>query len=275
MKNTTPRHSPLTPAEWFGAGALLISVPMFFLDTRLAVIPLAGFILLCLGAPFFPRFGFYLPVISRGRSGKQAVALTFDDGPDPATTPKLLALLSRYGVKAAFFVIGGKAAAHPGLIRDILSRGHTVGNHTYTHDPLILLRSSKRLLGEIRATQDALCAFGIVSFLFRPPSGMTNPRLGKVLRQLDLYLVNFSCRAFDGDNRRISGLSRKILNKIRPDDIVLLHDVRPPKKELLDDWLKEVEQILAGLDAKGLKVLPLSEIIAKSVMTVREKNYPK
>ena len=272
MKNNTPKHFPLTPAGRVGLSALLISVPVFFLDARLAVIPLAGFILLCLGAPFFPRFSFYLPVISHGTSGKQAVALTFDDGPDPVTTPKLLALLSRYRVKAVFFVIGEKAAAHPELIGDILSQGHAVGNHTYSHDPLILLRSSKRLFEEIKATQDVLRHFEIVSFVFRPPAGMTNPRLGKVLQQLGLSLVNFSCRAFDRDNRWIRGLSRKILKKIQPDDIVLLHDVPPRKTELLDDWLEEIEQILAGLDAKGLKVLPLSEIIGRTVMTAREEN---
>lgn len=272
MKNNSLKNFLFTPARGIGLGALLITILVFFLDPRLAVIPLAGFILFCLAAPFFPRFSFYLPIISHGQSGKQAVALTFDDGPDPVTTPRLLALLSKHRVKAAFFVTGEKAAAYPELIEDLLSQGHAVGNHTYTHDHLILLRSSKRLLKEITATQEMLRHFGIVSFAFRPPAGMTNPRLGKVLEQLDLYLVNFSCRAFDGGNRWITGLARKILKKIHPDDIVLLHDVRPKKEELLDDWFKEIEQILSGLEAKGLKVLPLSEIIGRTVMTAKVEN---
>ena len=110
---------------------------------------------------------------------------------------------------------------------------------------------------------------GVVSSAFRPPAGITNPRLGKVLRQLDLCLVNFSCRALDGGNRWIKDLSGKILKKIRPDDIILLHDTRPKMEDLLDGWLKEIEQVLAGLEAKNLKVLPLAEIIGRPVMSAQ------
>ena len=272
MNHNRPKGFALTPARWAGLGALLAAILVFFLDTRLMVIPLVGFIVICIAAPFFPRFSFYLPIISRGHSGKKAVALTFDDGPDPLTTPKLLHLLSSYQVKATFFVAGKKAAAHPELMEDILAKGHTIGNHIYTHDHLILLRSNHRLFEEIKATQDVLLNFGVVSFAFRPPAGITNPRLGKVLRQLDLYLVNFSCRALDGGNRWIKDLSRKILKRIRPDDIILLHDARPKKEDLLGDWLKEVEQVLAGLEAKNLKVLPLSEIIGRPVMSAQPEN---
>jgi peptidoglycan/xylan/chitin deacetylase (PgdA/CDA1 family) len=77
-----------------------VAILLLFFDARLSVIPLAGFLLLCMAAPFSPRFGFYLPVISRGTSGKKALAITFDDGPDPFTTPLLLKLLLKRQTKA-------------------------------------------------------------------------------------------------------------------------------------------------------------------------------
>jgi len=120
---------PLSPAQWVGIGSILIAILLLFFDVRLSVIPIAGFILLCVAAPFFPGSGFFLPVISRGVSNKKAVALTFDDIPDPLVTPQVLQLLLKHRVKATFFVTGKKAAEHPELIREILVHGHSIGNH--------------------------------------------------------------------------------------------------------------------------------------------------
>jgi hypothetical protein len=84
-----------------------------------------------------------------------------------------------------------------------------------------------------------------------------------------LYIVNFSCRAFDGGNRRIRDLSKKILKKIRPDDIILLHDTTPKKEDLLHAWLNEVDKLLSGIGAQGFSVLPLSEMIGRPVMITK------
>ena len=266
MKNVGSERPSLSIAERVGLVSFLIAILLLFFEVWLSVIPLAGFLLLCIGAPFFPRFGFYLPVISRGRSGKKAVALTFDDGPDPFSTPELLRLLSKHKMKATFFVTGKKASDHPELVKEIVLQGHAIGNHTNTHDNLILFRSHKRLLQEIASTQNVLGESGIITRAFRPPVGITGPRLRRVLRQLGLVNINFSCRAFDGGNRWITNLSKKILKRIRPDDIILLHDVRPKNKALLSYWLNEIELILSGIEAKGFTVLPLSAIIGRPVM---------
>jgi len=86
------------------------------------------------------------------------------------------------------------------------------------------------------------------------------------LLKSDVYIINFSCRAFDGGNRWIENISRNILKRIRPDDIVLLHDIRQKNERLTLHWLNEIELILMGLKNKGLSVLPLSEIIGRPVM---------
>ena len=249
-----------------GLAAFLLATILFVVDGWLAVIPLAGFLLLCLAAPFFPRFGFYLPVICRGVSGKKAVAITFDDGPDPLTTQLLLKLLSKRQIKATFFVTGEKAAAHPQLVKEIVRQGHLVGNHSYKHSYWTLFKTSPNIVEDIEAAQDVLSDFGIRPLAFRPPAGITSPGLRPALLKTGMYLVNFSCRSLDGGNRRISNIAIRILKRIRPDNIVLLHDSRPPDKDLIPVWLNEIENLLAGIETKGLKVLPLSELIGKPVM---------
>jgi peptidoglycan/xylan/chitin deacetylase (PgdA/CDA1 family) len=273
-KDVGSERPSLSIAERVGLVSFLMAILLLFFEVWLSVIPLAGFLLLCIAAPFFPRFGFYLPVISRGRSGKKAVALTFDDGPDPVSTPELLRLLSKHKMKATFFVTGTKASEHPELVKEIALHGHAIGNHTNTHDNLILFRSHKRLLQEIASTQNVLGELGIITRAFRPPVGITGPRLLRVLSQLGLDNVNFRCRAFDGGNRWIMNLSKKILKRIRPDDIVLLHDVRPKNNALFSYWLNEIERILSGIEAKGFTVLPLSALIGRPVM-ISKPERPK
>lgn len=253
-------------ADWTGLISFLAAILLSFVDLRFSVVPLAGFVLLCLVAPFLPFMGYYLPVISRGKSGEQAVALTFDDGPDPLSTPEVLRLLSKHRVQATFFVTGEKAFKHPNLVREIIRQGHSIGNHTYSHDNLLLLKGRNHLLNEIEKAQNVLRNLGVIPFAFRPPAGVTSPGLDPVLRHLDLYTVNFSCRAFDGGNRRIRNLSKKILKRVHPDDIILLHDTKPKNDDLFSCWLKEMDSMLTGIEAKGLAVLPLSTIIGRPVM---------
>ncbi|MDD8014016.1 MAG: polysaccharide deacetylase family protein, partial [Acidobacteriota bacterium] len=129
----------LSPALVAGMAAFVISGLLLLIRPALVVLPLGSFIVLCLVAPFFPGIGFFLPVISRRKTVRRAVALTFDDGPDPEVTPRLLELLRRHRVPATFFVAGARAERYPATIQKILSRNHTIGNHSYRHDPLLML----------------------------------------------------------------------------------------------------------------------------------------
>ena len=275
MKAIRTARFSITMAEQIGMISFLIAGLLLLWDVRVAILPLAGFLLLCVAAPFLPRFGFYLPIISRGSSSQKAVALTFDDGPDPLLTPPLLTLLQQHQVKATFFVTGRKAAEHPELMQAILLHGHSVGNHSYSHNNLVMFKSCKSIIREIASTQEVLSAFGILALAFRPPVGVTGPRLGPALLRSGNYIVNFSCRAFDGGNRWISNLSKKILKRIRPGDIVLLHDVSPPKSFLCTLWLSEIELIISGIKEKGLTILPLAEIIDRPVMIMKNDGAEK
>jgi peptidoglycan-N-acetylglucosamine deacetylase len=266
MNRGSAVRNTLSPAHIAGLTALVLSGGLLFIRQELAAVPLGLFLLLCLVAPFLPWAGFFLPVISRGRRAGRAVALTFDDGPDPEVTPRLLEILGRHRIQATFFVAGIKAERYPALVREILQRGHDVGNHSYRHDPLLVLRSRARLADEIARTQDLLASFGIRPLAFRPPVGVTNPRLPRVLRELGMECVTFSCRACDFGNRRIGGIAASILGKVRPGAIVLLHDVSPPGGDRIAEWLAGVEKIVLGLRAKGYEIVPLSELIGRPVM---------
>lgn len=256
----------LSPAHWAGFAALTVSAGLLFVREEIAALPLGVFLLFCLVAPFLPRAGLFLPVISRGGRSGRAVALTFDDGPDPGVTPRLLDLLDRHHLPATFFVAGVKVERHPELIREILLRGHAVGNHSYHHDPLLMLRSGARLFDEVTRAQEALARFGIRPCAFRPPVGITNPRLAGVLSALDMDCVTFSCRACDFGNRRIRGLAKTILRRVRPGAIILLHDVIPHGGGQIADWLDGVEAIILALKSGGYDVVPLARLIGRPVM---------
>ncbi len=274
MKTPAAITRRVSAAHWFGLWAFALATLLGFIDLQLATIPLALFALACLGAPFLPWLGFFLPVISKGTTGKPTVALTFDDGPDPASTPGLLNLLQRYSIQATFFVTGQKAERYPELITDILERGHTVGNHSYRHSTFALLRGPDAIRVEIVSTQKVLERFGILPLVFRPPVGITTPGLGLVLAQLGLSAVNFRFRPFDGGNRRLRNLARFTLDRVRPDDILVLHDLKPAKGHRVDQWLIEMERILVGLGKKDLTILPLETLINRPVMKKVKKSGP-
>lgn len=255
----------MSKIQQIGGAALVCALALALVDARLALVPAALFLLLFLIAPFIYRFGFFLPVISRGCSGRKIVALTFDDGPDPVTTPLLLDLLAVHGVAATFFVIGRRAKAHPELIRAILDHGHTIGNHSFSHDTLVAFKGVQMIEAEIAASQRVLSGLGVTPLLFRPPVGITYPLLGSVLAGLGLTAVTFSCLARDGGNRSIGRLAERILRRVRPDDIIMLHDGLPVRSAPTSHWLREVSKILAGIAQKGLKIRPLAEVIGRSV----------
>jgi peptidoglycan-N-acetylglucosamine deacetylase len=267
MQTTAPSSSSLLPVvktALLCAGAAIV---LAMVNEWLCMLPLGIFVACYLGAPFFPQAGFFLPVISRGCTGGNMVALTFDDGPDTATTPRILELLEKNKTKATFFVIGEKAQRHPDIMREIISGGHEVGNHSYRHDVLLMLRSRQTITTEILMAQEGISAFGIRPLVFRPPAGITNPKLGGILKQHSLHCVTFSCRGFDAGNRRVEGLAERILKKVRPDDIILLHDVLPKGSVSADRWLEEMVKIFTGLKSKNLQPVSLERLIGRPAIS--------
>lgn len=255
---------PFSWAEKSGLLALAAACPLFFLGPLCAVAPLILFVAACLLAPVFPGWGFFYPVISHGSRQNRQVSLSFDDGPDPVSTPALLALLRQYGFCATFFVTGKRVRRYPELISAILREGHELGNHSYSHEACIMFRSPARLAREMALTQRALARHGVKPVFFRPPVGVNVPAYAEALHLIGLESVNFSCRARDMGNRRVRGIARRILRTLRPGDIVLLHDAAPKGSsgKTADPglWQAELEHIFTALKASQLEVVSLATL---------------
>jgi peptidoglycan/xylan/chitin deacetylase (PgdA/CDA1 family) len=262
MKKKLPSTSP---AQITGIILLAVAAAVFFINPLAAAAIALFYILLCVVASFFPQSNFFLPATSHGNTGQNLVALTFDDGPADPATRRIMELLDKYSVKATFFVSGVNALKHPEIIKEIIARGHTIGNHTFNHNPFVMLRSYNYLYQEIFRAQEVLREMGIHTSAFRPPVGIINPKLSPILDKLGMFCVTFSCRAFDAGNRRIKNLSSKIVKKVKADDIILLHDVPPLCKEDSVILLSELENMLRGIIGKGLKIVPLSALIGRDI----------
>lgn len=265
MGNGKPMLFPLSIAHLAGLTAIQMALLFLFIDVRLSAVPLGAFLLACFVAPFFPELSFFLPVVSKGSRKELKVALSFDDGPDPEVTPRLLDLLDLHSVQAAFFLVGEKAEAYPELVKTILDRGHEIGNHSWDHHPFLVLKRRTALREEIARAQEVFRDYGIRPRAFRPPAGVVTPKLWPVLLEQGMFCANFSCRAWDAGNRRIDRLAERILAKVRPGDFVLLHDVYPSKGDA-NQLVAEFDTLLVGLKRHGLKIVPPSILLGRAFM---------
>lgn len=159
------------------------------------------------------------------RTGRaRTIALTFDDGPNPAVTPQLLDLLDRYDARGTFFLIGRHVRACPALTAEIAARGHTIGNHTDTH-PNLLWQSRRRILDELERCDASIAdVTGQRPRIMRPPYGYRRPEVHAAARDAGLGRpVLWSRSARDWRPQQAARVIRR-LRSIRPGDIVLLHD---------------------------------------------------
>ena len=189
------------------------------------------------------------------------ISLTFDDGPDPEVTPRVLDLLDAAGMRASFFVIGRRARAHPGLTAEIARRGHRVENHTDTHPHLFACYTAGPLRREVERAQSAIAAAtGRRPRFFRAPAGLRNPLLDWVLHRSDLHLVSWTRRGFDAVDRNPAAIAHRLLSGLAPGDILLLHDgrstVRPAGNPVV---LEVLPRLLEALIGRGFRSVPIPD----------------
>jgi peptidoglycan/xylan/chitin deacetylase (PgdA/CDA1 family) len=185
------------------------------------------------------------------------VALTFDDGPWPGTTRRLLGVLRRMRVRATFFVVGRQVQEHPALLRAIAEAGHAIGNHSFSHPtgrPFRMLPPG-RIRHELVATDRALVRLGVTPELFRPPGGSYDGRMLAVADELGLRTVLWDVDARDwASAARPALIARSVLRQVRPGSIVLLHDGGGDGGATV----RAVPRIVRGIRRLGLRLVPLS-----------------
>jgi len=221
-----------------------------------------AYLSLCGVGIVFPRFEMFADVVERGEPGKSRVSLTFDDGPDPATTPTILDALKARGHRATFFVIGRKAEQYPELVRAILDSGHELGLHGYSHDRFTAWRTPARILKDIRKAQELLATFvGRQIFWYRPPVGHVSPRTAAAVRKADVELVTWSVRCFDGlPGTRPERVTSCVERKVHDGAIILLHDASE-RGDFVPAGVSAIEPILDVLQQRGFKSVTLSELL--------------
>jgi peptidoglycan-N-acetylglucosamine deacetylase len=163
-----------------------------------------------------------LGTITHVHTTAPVAALTFDDGPDPTTTPCLLDLLRRHKAKATFFVLGRHAALYPHLIEQIAEAGHAIANHSYDHPRFPMVRREERL-AQMRACEEAIAPYGYK--LFRPPRGLQSIRSGVDALMLGYKVVTWNVVPRDWESREPEWTLNLLESEVKPGSIVLLHDV--------------------------------------------------
>lgn len=189
------------------------------------------------------RSNIYLKAFCKKKTTEKIVAITFDDGPDPVQTPKVLQVLREQQAPACFFCIGHKVRSNEQLIRQIIEEGHLVGNHSFDHTNLFPLYSLSRMKKDLQACQFALEQVTSQKIrLFRPPFGVTNPTVAKAVRLLGYTPVGWNIRTLDTQRPSREKILRHIRRKLRPGSVVLLHDRLPESDLLLMEILKLIKE---------------------------------
>jgi peptidoglycan/xylan/chitin deacetylase (PgdA/CDA1 family) len=211
------------------------------------------------------RCGFFARPLNEVVDGAGcALALTFDDGPDPEHTPRVLELLAGAGARATFFVIGDKVARHPTLARRIAEEGHELANHTTSHHWHMALWPARAVAADLDVTSQLIASTtGQRPAFFRPPAAVLSPRIAVGARDARLALVGYTVRSGDGSAVvPARHVLRRLQRGLRPGAILMMHDgavdgAAPASLEVLPALLSE-------LRARGLRSVTLSELVGQA-----------
>lgn len=213
-------------------------------------------------AVLWTRSGFLGPNLSRlpaAAAARGEIALTFDDGPDPEVTPRVLDMLDSHAMKASFFCIGAKARAYPEIVQDIVRRGHSVENHSERHSHAFAFFGLSRLAREVDAAQTAIAAItGRAPQFFRAPAGFRSPLLDPVLAKRGLQYASWTRRSYDTARNDPHAALNVLTRGLAAGDVLLLHDGNAARtRDGRPMVLAVLPALLDTLPIRGLKSVAL------------------
>ena len=203
------------------------------------------------------RWNYYFTSLNSNNTIKEdLVAITFDDGPNPEFTPKVLALLKEFEAKATFFCIGKNVEANASLCQQIISEGHTIGNHTYSHSNNFGFFKTERVVSELEKTNSIVKEIsGHGLKLYRPAFGVTNPKIKKALKITGLQSIGWNKRSLDTTPLSEAAVLKRVTRNLSKGDIVLLHDSSTKS-------LRVLEQLLLFLQANKLQSVTVDRLLS-------------
>lgn len=213
------------------------------------------------------RASFLGSIVSVDTRNKE-VAITFDDGPHPEFTPKVLDVLLRYDAKATFFMLGIMAQKYPDLVKRVAEGGHEIGNHSWDHPSLPAIPTHE-IKNQLMQTKQLLAPYG--QTFIRPPFGHQNSRSFLVARLCGYQVVLWDRMAGDWLDKDAEWLAKNLLKKIKPGSIILFHDslyqVLEEQYRNRQATIRAVEKILQSLPE--YKFVTVSTLMAGGVPVKR------
>jgi peptidoglycan-N-acetylglucosamine deacetylase len=226
--------------------------PVRYYDYILVVVLYLG---VSITLSFFIGSGYHMKALCQAVTDEKIVSLTFDDGPYSVLTPKLLDELKSLGLPAAFFCIGNKIKGNEEILVRMAREGHLIGTHSFTHSNWFDFFSPARMRKELKDSAFAVAdATGLKPLLFRPPYGVINPMLKRALQGSGYYVTGFSNRAWDTSVKKKEEILDRILNHLKPGDVILLHDTIAESVDLIRALAEKIQ-------ASGYRIVPLDQLL--------------
>ena len=235
---------------------LIFSIYFFknelFLKWLIIALTLILITFIVLGSSFI-QLNYFVNNINKGN--KKGIALTFDDGPDPDITPQILNLLNQENIKATFFVIGNQIDNYSEIIKKIDADGHTLGNHSFSHNKKLTYLPTSKLKADIAKCSNIIKQnINKKPLFFRPPYGITTPRYKRALQQLQLKSIGWNIRSFDTQANDPNKLYNNIINQIKDGSILLFHDTQQITLEVLPNIINYCKN-------NGINIVALPDLI--------------